>query len=540
MFYKRCAAVFLCIILGFGVVIARLFTLAIKEGDSIAITAQQQQQYLFTLDKKRGTLYDRNDQPLTYTGSKYCALVQPARLEDEASVVRTLALVTEFSEEELRQKIQTQRPFSLSLHWAVEEQPGLQVFRLFSRSGDRLAVHLLGTVSEKENQGLSGLEKALDGTLSRQGELYASAAVDAKRREIPGAGINIISDCYYSENGVRLTLDREVQKIAEQAANNLPGAGAVVVAEVETGDILAMVSRPSFLPQSLESYLNSDKGELLNRSLLSYNLGSIFKIVVSAAAYETDSLLVNRVYCDGGITVGGRRFGCHLASGHGGLDLKHAFMESCNPYFISQGLKTGLDPILDMAEKFGLKEPITLCEGLSTAQPLLPPHYGSEKPSSLLVANTSIGQGDILVSPLHALQIINTVATGGIYRPLRLVDSIVTDGKAEAYGEAGEERRVLQPETAQWLQELMQATMEDGTGRTAKPETTSGGGKTASAETGQKKDGEDVVQAWFGGYFPETQPRYSIIVFSENGKSGAAACSPVFKEIADEMLNLGF
>lgn len=539
MSYRRATGVFLVFIACFAVLVTRLFALSIRDGESISITVQRQQQYLFTIAAKRGTIYDCQMRPLTYTGNTKAVLVQPAVLTDAAKSAKYLAYAAECSKEEMEKKLSTGRPFSFLTNVLMSEENGIAVMEIPTRTTDLMATHTLGTVNEDENIGLSGIEAACNEILSEKAELYVSTAVDAQRREIVGEGVSIFSDRYYGENGIVLTLDQDLQKIAEQAANIYLEKGAIALCEIETGELKAVVSMPDYDPRYVERYLDGENGALLNRALQRYNLGSIFKIVVTAAAHESSTILQDKIYCNGGIKIGSRTIGCHQESGHGWVDMTEGFKQSCNPYFIQQGIATGLNTMLDMARRFGLYESISLWDGYATKTPVMPEEYAGENPSKALVANTAIGQGDILLSPLHALQIVNVIASGGLLHPLELVKGQVEDGTLQETAEQ-EAVRIISEETAQYVQNLMMQTMESGTGSSAHLEGYEGGGKTGSAETGQRENDEPVVHGWYAGYFPAENPKYSLVVFAENGKSGASACGPLFKYIGDRMAEQGY
>ena len=171
-----------------------------------------------------------------------------------------------------------------------------------------------------------------------------------------------------------------------------------------------------------------------------------------------------------------------------------------------------------------------LAPGLSSARGSLPARDTDPLPG--VVANTAIGQGDVMLTPLDVAYLMNAIANGGSTRSIQLVQSVIRSGK-ESKVERPKEKQVFSPKTAQLLRDVMVATVEEGTGRTAKPESGGAGGKTATAETGWKKDGAAVTQAWFAGFYPADDPRYTITVLVEGGTSGGGAAGPIFREIAD-------
>lgn len=245
-------------------------------------------------------------------------------------------------------------------------------------------------------------------------------------------------------------------------------------------------------------------------------------------------------YCEGAVNVNGLIFKCHsyFEGGHGYIDMEKAFAVSCNSYFINLCQKTGYRNLIEMAQKFGLGQETGIgSQGIAEARGSLPPidSYYSQAD----IANLSIGQGMLLATPLQVADIVATVANGGIRNRVNIVDSIIdSDGNVIKNLRVKEGRRIISKDTADTIKDLMEAaTSSYGTGTDAVVGYYGGaGGKTGSAETGSP----DVVHAWFAGYFPAKNPRYSIAVFAENGKYGGKVAAPVFAEIARNMIEKGY
>ena len=135
--------------------------------------------------------------------------------------------------------------------------------------------------------------------------------------------------------------------------------GAVIVLDTQSFEVLAMASRPIYDGENIESYLESDEGELLNRALCAYNAGSVFKIVTAAAALEGNLGYENReIFCDGSFEYGEKTFLCHKEDGHGKESFSKSFADSCNCAFYETSLLLGGKKITDTAKKFGLGEKI--------------------------------------------------------------------------------------------------------------------------------------------------------------------------------------
>ena len=190
-----------------------------------------------------------------------------------------------------------------------------------------------------------------------------------------------------------------------------------------------------------------------------------------------------------------------------------------------------------MAQRFGLGCRTGISEqGIAEAAGNLPDINAYHSRAD--IANIAIGQGAILATPVQVADLTATVANGGIRNKVNIVDSIVDEkGRIVEKIKVSEGRRIISKETSDRIKEMMEAVTLNGTGTEAVTGYWGGaGGKTGSAETGSK----DVVHAWFTGYFPAAEPRYSVAVFAEDGRLGGRAAAPVFAAIAGSMLEKGY
>ena len=306
----------------------------------------------------------------------------------------------------------------------------------------------------------------------------------------------------------------------------------------ECGDILACASVPVYNPDDLAASLDDPGSPFLNRALCAYNVGSVFKLAVAATALECRPNAEYCSECEGSTEVYGQRFRCHAIAGHGLLDLRGAMTVSCNPYFISL---TQLLPAADLhqtARLLGFGQPIQLAQGLTadagrlqTAEELGVP---AEK------ANFSFGQGKLLATPLHIAAMTACIANGGYWTVPRLVAGETPDGKTVTHEQEPYSRRVLKPETAARLREIMTAVLADPDHSNGAPSNVTAGGKTSTAQTGQfAPDGTEYCHAWMTGFFPADAPKYTVTVFVENGGSGNSTAAPVFRRIIEEMTRAG-
>lgn len=387
--------------------------------------------------------------------------------------------------------------------------------------------HVIGYISG-DGSGC-GIEGAFDYVLSSRGNSSVSR-IKATDKQRDGYSFDI--DKNYG--GVCLTIDYHIQKITEEAMDNHNINGAAIVADCSNGEIVAMASRPDFDRQRLADYLDGTDGELINKAIVQYNPGSVFKIVVAAAALENVVDKEVTYECTGKLNIGGIDFVCHKEDGHGKINLSEAFAQSCNCVLYQVGMELGIEQIHRYAMAFGIGKEVLNINGIAEGKGFVP--AGSVTLGEL--ANVSIGQGEVMITPLQVADIVCTICNGGTRKQLTLIKGVVgDDGMCNEVGTA-ELGRVISRTTARRLMEMMCAVVEDGTGSGAKVEGFGAGGKTGSAETGWEKDGQLMQQGWFAGFFPKDNPRYVCVVISENGKSGSDSACPVFKEIGNRVCEL--
>lgn len=200
-----------------------------------------------------------------------------------------------------------------------------------------VASHLIGYIDKSENVGRAGLERLYENYLAGDGEMTVAAMVDGSKRLIPGLGYKLISGSHRVGNRhLQLTIDYHIQRAVEEVMDELGIEGAVVVLDAESGEVAAMASRPNYAQGNVGDYLDGQRGELLNKAFQQYNLGSIFKTVVAAAALE-DTLInpFDTVNCPGYIEMGELHIKCssYDIGGHGDVDMFGAYAKSCNTFY---------------------------------------------------------------------------------------------------------------------------------------------------------------------------------------------------------------
>ncbi len=534
MSVKRTIVFYSFIIFSFAALIFRLFY--IIDAESSTYAAQSSNSYKLLIDKKRGNIYDRNLVPLVSNEAKYKVAVLPSI----QSKTHLHSVLSEEKFKEISDRFSSGLPFTFETDTFIEESADVKVYMIRERySRNAPASHFIGYCDSGLTYGISGIEKAYNELLkSQSASLSLSYPIDAMGRALAGIEPTVYDEGYKSSAGIALTIDAEIQKLTESAASMIEGKGSILITDVNTGEILAGVSLPEYDRSNIAASIESDDSSLLNRNLCAYNVGSTYKIIVSAAALSKGLSSGFSHNCEGVLTLSGTSFNCHKLEGHGYLNMKTAFANSCNPYFIKLGQSVGTERLLSLSSLFGLGKPIELCSGITAAAGKLP--SSADIKSSGDLANLSFGQGALMATPVHIAKIISIIANGGYnVQPSLVLGEVDASGKLISQNKSTEKTRIISADVASKIKDYMIYTVTNGTGRAAKPETLLAGGKTASAETGWNIDGESIVQAWFSGFYPAEKPKYAIVVLSEGGNSGAAACGPVFKKICDLLYQKG-
>ena len=539
---KRTILLFWVFVMIFCSLTAHLAYIQIHEGALLSQQALAQQTQLISLEiPPRGQILDRSMTPLTGSHEADRVIVLPWNVADRDKEARLLADVLDMNVSQIMEYFTTKArmiPQDLTSVQADELKnlslPGIMVAKAKMRERKPgLAAHILGFLGIGETrgswEGKMGIEAVYNSEL--KGAVPRSAArvfLDARGRIISGLGFRLEEKTIDSERkDVVLTIDRQIQAAVEQVMDKSGiREGAVVVMEAGTGDVLALASRPDYFlgnENPEEGYPKS----YLNHALLRYQPGSVFKVVVAAAALEEGLVRPEETY----LCVGEKDdiVKCYRAEGHGLITFSQAVAYSCNPVFARLGLKLGAEKLIAYSEGFGLDS--ADIGGYQTQD--------TKNKLSLIgqefnLANASLGQWPVEASVVQVAGMMNVVAGGGIYNPPRLVKMVVSDeGLVERVIERGEKRRVVSENTAKILQGMLERVTREGTGKEAWVENWGSAGKTGSAQTGNEQ-----IDAWFSGYAPLNSPRFVVTVLVKNGESGGQTAAPLFREIMQEIMQL--
>lgn len=523
--FKRALSVFIVLLLAMSGLSLRIVNIS-KNTVQAANTVSTKSVDLTIL---KGTIYDCEMRPITNAESEIYIAAKP---DNKAVALLKEALVPEIFES-VKERLSKGKPVAVKSEKSVESSEFIKTVYVPKRYGNTsFACHIIGYL-DGENNGVSGIEKAYNSLLSSEIKIpKVRFFADANGRAMLGEKIAVENN-EIPQTGVVLTIDKDIQQITEIALDK-SGAecAAAVVMDIESGAIKACVSRPAFDRNNLTDALDDEHSPLINRALLPFSVGSVFKPVVAAAALESGIESSFEYNCTGSVTYNGVTFHCHKRSGHGMLDMRGAVANSCNTYFITLALETGAGKIVELSRLLGFGKETVLCEGISSAAGYLPEK--NELDSKAAVANLSFGQGSLLATPVQICAMMASIAKGGaLVKPYLVEGEVNSNGKYIKIENYREKIRVISEETAEILKKCLESVVTEGSGKKAESEFVSAAGKTATAQTGKTKNGEELYNTWFAGYFPADNPRYAIAVIRENDEEGAVSCAPVFKLIAE-------
>ncbi len=361
-------------------------------------------------------------------------------------------------------------------------------------------------------------------------------------------------------DNVYLTIDARIQWIAENALREGGvGRGAIVVVDPNNGDILAMASVPSYDPNTFipsiktddwNALLEDETNPLLNRAISGYAPGSTYKIPIALAGMYKGLPASIRYTCTGGVTYGNKFMRCWIhdkGGAHGTLDLSSAIKVSCNSYFYQFGNAAGIDTIAEVGGLLGLGQTSELPLTGESPGTLPDRDYFLKRynmnPTSGLVANVAIGQGDVLASPLQMAMVTATVANGGISYYPRLIDRVVSVSGETTMQQPPRRRCDLKDKgmTAEQIEQVRRGMWKvvnegGGTASRARLKDIEVAGKTGTAQFWRK--GKKDNHAWFICFAPYENPQYAVCVLVQGAKAGGQVSAPLAAKVLEETFAL--
>jgi penicillin-binding protein 2 len=550
--------------------IGRLGWLAVAQNQKYQLLSESNRVQLIPVPPRRGWIIDRNGKPLAINRSSFRIDLIPQQLENPERTVTTLAGLLQLSSDEVDriltdlkqgrgfQPVQVAENVTYEKYATVTvrlpDLPGVQATRGFSRyypDGPAVA-HLLGYVgtanakeyeAEKKNPlliipgfkiGKQGLEKTL--------EPYLRGTPGGQRVEVTARG-RLVKELDpkpdRSGNTVQLTIDQGLQQYAARRMGDQ--SGALVAMDVASGDMLAFVSMPAFDPNSFSEGIGRTEWKMLSEDdhipLLNkvaqglYPSGSTIKPAMALAFLKQGIDPKRRVNCPGGYQIGNRYFRCDAV--HGSMDMHSAIERSCNTYFWATGLITDPGETTEMVNYLGYGEQFDL--------PIPTQRYGTMPNPDWLEkkyhrkwqgydsANTSIGQGYVLINPMQLAVMPARIASGKLVQPQLLLRGRRKPAPPLA----------VDPAHLEIVRKAMTSVVNDGgtaVGSKLPLDNVKMAGKTGTAQVfrlgarGHQGNWALRDHALFIAFAPADKPRYAIGCIIEHGGFGASAAAPIVRD----------
>lgn len=551
--HARISIIFIFIIFLFLLIVVKVFYIQVIDYNKLNKLANDLWSRNLPLEGNRGIIYDTNGKVLASNLTTTSLVLIPNQIKNKEEVSKVLSEILGISYEEMykhvnkKTSIERVHPEGRRLDYEIADKinsynfDGVYLLKESKRyyPNNSLLSHTLGFVGI-DNQGLAGLELIYDKYLKGD---YGSIKYysDAK-----GNRLNLEEIYVKPNNGMNMTLtiNYDIQSSLERELDNAflkynPEHALGIVMDPNTGEILALASRPNFDSNNYSSY----NVEELNRNLpiwMTYEPGSTFKIITLATALEEKLVDLNKdtFYDSGSIKVGGAVIHCWKDGGHGYQTYLQVVENSCNPGFVSLGLKIGKEKLFEYIKNFGFGE-LTGIDLNGESKGIL---FNIDKIGDLELATTAFGQG-VSVTPIQQITAVSAVVNGGIlYKPYivksindPLTNSVIFENKPEI------KRKVISEETSNKVKYALESVVSNGTGRNAYIEGYRVGGKTGTAQ--KVKDGKYMVGNYitsFMGFLPADNPKAVVYIAIDNAQGvtqyGGTVAAPIAKNVMKDII----
>jgi len=594
IYQRRLARLTFFVVIVFGVLFVRLWSLQIIKGPKYRIQSENNRIDLRDILPFRGLIFDRNGQLLVDNRPSFILGVIPEDTKNLDSLTEDLRRLIEIDSVMVKGKIKK------ALKWnpfnPVHIKKGLtrdELARIETNSlsmpgviievkperhciYNTLAAHLIGYLGEIDREQLNRgeyKENKLGDFVGKFGiekkwHKYLNGIRGGQQVEVNASG-QILRVLYQkaAEPGfnVYLTIDKDLQMLAERSLYNR--VGAIVAMNPSSGEILAMASSPAFNPNDFAKGMDRDGWERLisnphfplqNRAISGqYPPGSVFKIVVALAGLEEGVIDPNeKIFCGGSHRFQGRIYRDWKEKAHGYVDLHRALVESCDVYFYKMGQKIGIDSIAKYAKRLGLGSRTGL--QLGDEEPGLIPnkawklrrwHVPWQEGETLSVA---VGQSFTLITPIQMVRFISALFNGGIvFRPQvtrcigREDKKGVFEFKPHVIGHWG-----LRKENMELVKKALVGVVNEprGTGKRARLDQIRVAGKTGTVQVIALPEEEESVQerdvpykfrdhAWFVAVAPAENPVIALAILVEHSGLGGVVAAPIAKDMLESYFN---
>ena len=551
--HKRIKIVFLIICFLFLLIVGKVFYIQVIDYGKLSTYAENLWGRNLPIESNRGLITDRNGVVLADNVTTSSLVFIPNQIEDKEKTAKLIAEILDMDEKEIYQhvtkktSIERVHPEGRRLSYEVADQisdlnlPGVYLIKESKRNypfGNYLS-QTLGFVGI-DNQGLSGLELMYDKYLTGS---YGAIKYfsDAKGNKLE---LNEVYEKPQDGINMTLTINMAIQESLERELDNAvlkysPDQALGIAMDPNTGEILAIASRPNFSPSNYQDYTEEE----LNRNLpvwATYEPGSTFKIITLATALEEHLIdLEKDKYSDGGsIQVENARIKCWKHGGHGEQTFLQVVENSCNPGFVVMGQKIGKEKLFEYIKKFGFGEKTGIdLNGESTG--IL---FSLDQVGPVELATTSFGQG-VSVTPIQQITAVSAAINGGILYQPYIVKSLNEPETNTTVKENTPiiKRKVISEETSEKVRSALESVVTNGTGRPAYIEGYRVGGKTGTAQKVQ--DGRYMVGNYitsFMGFLPANDPEIVVYVAIDNAKGvtqyGGTVAAPIVKTVLEDAI----
>ncbi|MCB9060039.1 MAG: penicillin-binding protein 2 [Halobacteriovoraceae bacterium] len=589
------------ILASFAIVLARLWYLQVYQGALFYRVSIDNRLRKEIVKAPRGMVFSRNNQLIVNNIPRFDVVITPQYLQQKKVTLRKLAKILDIPYDYILKELQKKstqasyRPVIIKKNISQKEVaiietensklPGVSVTTFISRDylDKKVGAHILGYTREisksqlpqfrkRDNYdykigdyiGQNGLEEELDKLLrGEDGHQFMEVDASGRMKRVLNSN-NIFKGIKNLDirpgNNIRLTIDRDMQLAAYNALEGK--VGAAVAVNIHSGEVLAMVSRPSFLPSNFSKgltpqhweKLRDDKGKpLLNRTVQgTYAPGSTYKAITAIAALEEGIIdLDTEVKCTGKMRLGSRPYHCWKKWGHGKVNITKAIRESCNIFFYKIGSKIDIDVLSKYARLFGLgsNTGVTLPRektGLIPSKEWKLMQRGIEWQLGETLS-CAIGQSFVSVTPLQLSLVYAAIANGGkLYRPFLVKEVFSNSGKIiEKYDKQLVREVEVSDRTLQLVKEGLYQVVNNpkGTAWWQRGVGLHMAGKTGTSEVirhsvenkytkCEEYDYESRHHAVFAAYVPVEDPQIAMSVVVEHGCHGSSGAAPVAREMA--------
>ncbi|MCM1039270.1 MAG: penicillin-binding transpeptidase domain-containing protein [Ruminococcus sp.] len=557
---KTVTVMFACVAI-FLILIARLVYLMVFQSEYYIEKAKELHERERTIKAARGRIIDANGEILADNKTVCTISVIHNQIEDAETVIKVLAKELDLSEEYVRKRVEKYSSIE-KIKSNVEKSVG-DIIRNYELAGvkvdedykryypyDSLASKVLGFTGG-DNQGIIGLEVVYDEYL--QGEAGRILTVtDAKGVEVSEAGEERIEPV--NGKDLYISLDMNIQSYATQLAiqtmeTKQAESVSIIVMNPRNGELMAMVNVPEFdlnnpytLPDEAgEADLEEEEKQVLLNAMWrngcindTYEPGSTFKTVTAAAALEEGVVTTKDTFsCPGYVMVGDRRIRCHKTTGHGAEDFVQATMNSCNPVFVTVGLRLGVDNYYKYFEQFGLLDK-TGIDLPGEARTIM---HRKENIGQVELATISFGQS-FQITPIQLAVTAASLVNGGRrITPHFALRAVSADGNSIESFTYPVKENIVSEETSATMRYILEQVVENGGGQKAYIEGYRIGGKTATSQTLPRGSGKYIAS--FLGFAPADDPAVLAVCIINHPQGvyyGGQIAAPVVRQLFENIL----